>query len=51
MDGILNNFVDPYNLLELADDAASAASDIESLKNKILALLDYYDRNFLRLNI
>ena len=51
LENISNNYMDPCNLLQLADDTATLASDIESLKDKILALLAYSDTNFQRANI
>ena len=47
----INDFMDPFNLAQLADDTATFASMIESLKNKIMALLDYSDDNYQSANI
>ena len=51
LEDISYNYMDPHNLLQLADDTATVASDMISLKHKILALLAYSDRNFQRANI
>ena len=45
LEGISNYYMDPYNLLQLADNTATLFSDIKSLKAKILALLKYLDKN------
>ena len=41
----INDFMDPFNLAQLADDTATFASMLESLKNKIVELLKYSSEN------
>ena len=48
---MIDDFMDPFNLAQLADDTATLASRIESLKKKIIALLDYSDENYQTANI
>ena len=41
----INDFMDPFNIAQLADDTATFASMLESLKNKIVELLKYSKEN------
>ena len=47
----INDFMDPFNLAQLADDTATFASMLESLKNKIVELLKYSKDNDQSANI
>ena len=48
---MIDDFMDPLNLAQLADDTATLASKIESLREKIIALLAYSHENNQTANI
>ena len=48
---MIDDFMDPFNLAQLADDTATFASKLESLKKKIIALLEYSKENNQTANI
>ena len=48
---ISNDYMDPFNLLQLADDSTILADNFRSLGEKTKKVLDYLDRKYLHVNI
>ena len=48
---MIDDFMDPFNLAQLADDTATLASKLESLRKRIIALLEYSKENNQTANI
>ena len=47
----MNDFMDPFNILQLADDSSILADNLDSLRIKTMKMFDYSTDKFQNVNI